>query len=133
MKMITLLFIAAATILTMSLSAQDRNRQFSAEDMAKRQTESLKKELNLTAEQETKVKEVYLKYAKKQEERMKARQGQNRQSMSEEERTKAREEMEKSNKERDTELKAVVTAEQYTKYEKWRDGQTNRRGQGRRP
>ena len=128
MKTFKLLLIIAFIGTTISLSAQNRgDRQFVPEDVAKRQTEALKKEISLTNEQEPKVKAIYLKYAKKQDESMKAGQGTDWQSMSDEDRTKRREEWQKTTEERDKEIKKVITAEQYKKYEKWRDEQNSRR------
>lgn len=94
-----------------------------AEEQAKRQTERLKKELTLTADQETKVKEVYLASATKMSEARKSGEASRETMMAK------RKEMQK---EEETKLKAILTADQFTKYQalqkKMEEERAQRRG-----
>jgi len=93
------------------------------EDMAKRQTEKLKETLKLSADQEKKVYDINLKYAKKRSEMFKAgMQGGDRDAM--------REKMTQMQTEESKEMKTVLTADQYTAYEKYLEEQRQKRMQG---
>ncbi len=76
------------------------------EEMVKRQTEEMVKELSLDAKQTEKVSEINKKYAEK----MRAVQ-----QSSKDDREGMREKMQKLRSEKETELKTVLTAEQFTK------------------
>ncbi|MBB4037048.1 Spy/CpxP family protein refolding chaperone [Dysgonomonas hofstadii] len=86
-----------------SIFAQQRQRA-TPEERAKRQTETLVKELSLTKEQETKVHEINLKYAQPKEN-------------ASTDRDKRREEMRKSMDERNAAIKELLTDEQKKKFE----------------
>ena len=100
-------------------------REFKPEEMATRMADGMKKELNLNDEQ---YKSVYNLYLKRGEE-MKARRdkGQQGQQVSREAR---REEMKKNQEAMNAELKKILTAEQYTKYEEMLKKQQQRQRQG---
>lgn len=133
MKKFRLIALAVVMTATVSLSAQNKGsgkQQFSAEGMATRQTEVLKKKVDLTADQETKVQAIYLKYAQQREEAMKTQQAAAVQTEnSSQEKSKRggkglgmdNESMEKMNEE----IKAVLTAEQQEKFESARKKQTS--------
>jgi len=107
-----LMMIAAVTLFTAAaVNAQDKERKTPAE-RAKMQTEQMTKSLELTPEQAEKVGLLNAKYAEKVETMRAERQAQ-------------REEMKEANKgdgkelhdARMTELKAILTPEQFTKME----------------
>ncbi|MEZ0484253.1 hypothetical protein [Fibrella aquatica] len=103
----------------------DRRERMAAstpEQRADRQTAQMKKQLSLTAEQETSVKAINLKYAEMAQKMMTA--DRNRDAMKQ-----ARDAMEG----KDGELKAVLSKEQYQQYEKQRDEQRSRMREGRGP
>jgi len=87
-----------------SIFAQQRQRS-TPEERAKRQTETLVKELSLTKEQEAKVLEINLKYAQPKED-------------ASTDRDKRREEMRKSMEERHNAIKEILTDEQKEKFDK---------------
>ena len=122
-----ILFAAVALIFSVSIFAQapqrGERREFKPEEMATRMADGMKKELNLNDEQ---YKSVYNLYLKRGEE-MKARRnkGQQGQQVNREAR---REEMKKSQEAMNAELKKILTAEQYTKYEEMLKKQRQRQG-----
>ena len=122
-----MLFAAVALIFSVSMFAQapqrGERREFKPEEMATRMADGMKKELNLNDEQ---YKSVYNLYLKRGEE-MKARRdkGQQGQQVNREAR---REEMKKSQEAMNAELKKILTAEQYTKYEEMLKKQRQRQG-----
>jgi len=112
-------FLCVAFFLVFSLSAQQAGRtnraNSSPEDRANRQTEAMVKQLDLTAEQGAKVKEINLSYAKKMAEA---------EVNTETRRGKMRE----LSNARETELQAVLTADQLNK---WQEIQKKRRDRTR--
>ena len=124
-----LFFTAVALMFSVSMFAQQpqrgERREFKPEEMATRMADGMKKELNLNDEQ---YKSVYNLYLKRGEE-MKARRdkGQQGQQVSREAR---REEMKKNQEAMNAELKKILTAEQYTKYEEMLKKQQQRQRQG---
>ena len=124
-----LLLAAVALMFSVSMFAQQpqrgERREFKPEEMATRMADGMKKELNLNDEQ---YKSVYNLYLKRGEE-MKARRdkGQQGQQVNREAR---REEMKKSQEAMNAELKKILTAEQYTKYEEMLKKQQQRQRQG---
>jgi len=124
-----LLLAAVALMFSVSMFAQQpqrgERREFKPEEMATRMADGMKKELNLNDEQ---YKSVYNLYLKRGEE-MKARRdkGQQGQQVSREAR---REEMKKNQEAMNAELKRILTAEQYTKYEEMLKKQQQRQRQG---
>lgn len=111
MKKIVLAAIALVFSASIFAQAPQRGerREFKPEEMAKHQTDRMKKELNLTDEQ---YKSVYALFIKQGEE-MKALHAKREQSQPE----TRREEMKKQREAMNAEMKKILTAEQYTKYE----------------
>ena len=122
-----LLLAAVALMFSVSMFAQQpqrgERREFKPEEMATRMADGMKKELNLNDEQ---YKSVYNLYLKRGEE-MKARRdkGQQGQQVN---RAARREEMKKSQEAMNAELKKILTAKQYTKYEEMLKKQRQRQG-----
>lgn len=92
-------------------------------ELAERQTNQMKESLDLTVEQLPKIEALNLQYAEKIGEARDAA-GDDRESM----RNAARELMKK----KDVELKKILTAEQWTKFEAERKERMQNRGGGRR-
>ena len=89
---------------TMAQDADDNNDKRTPEERAKHRTEVMTKDLDLTPDQVTKVSDINLRFARENAEAKK---------LTDE---KARKERSRGLKEkRDEELKAVLTADQYTK------------------
>jgi Spy/CpxP family protein refolding chaperone len=112
-KKINLVLLTGFLLISFNLFAQ-RGNMPSPEERAKRQVENLKTELTLTDEQIPKVEKIYLDANKKMSE-MRANSGGNREGM--------RDKMMAINKKRDEEMKKVLTAEQFTKYQKYLEEQ----------
>lgn len=111
---------------TTVLMAQNRSGQgnYDPVESAKRQTEVLKKELNLNKDQGEKVYELNLKAANKIDDMRKEMQNSgSREGM--------REKFGEIREEQDKEMKKVLTDDQYKKYQKYTEERRNsRRGQG---
>jgi len=108
-KLIALLF---AILLGFSLSAQVKGKETrSPEEMAQRQTEKMKLELQLTDAQVAQVQQINLKYAMASEQMRKA--GGTPEAMKEQRKTESHQ--------KDAELKSVLTPEQYAKLEQIRE------------
>jgi Spy/CpxP family protein refolding chaperone len=120
MIMRKLMLAAIAVVFVCSTALGQQRQRPSSDDIAKKQTEQMTKNLSLTDDQKAKVDAINLKYAKKQEEAFKS---------SKEDREAKREEMKKTRDAKDSELKAVLTADQYTKYQQIREEQKNKRGE----
>ena len=103
--------------------------QFSPEDMAKRQTEGIGEFVKFTEGQETKVYDLILKYAKKQQE---MRSGVSFRDMTDEQRAEMRTKREALQSEQDKEMKSILTEAQFTQYEDYRE-QMRQQMQQRRP
>lgn len=88
------------------------DRQFTPEDMAKRQTERLVESLSLNKAQETKVHDLNLKYAKKGQELRNQMRNANDQA-----RQELRKKMTAQQAEKDVEMKKILTADQWKRYE----------------
>lgn len=129
MTMKKILFAAIALIFSVNLFAQapqrGERREFKPEEMATRMADGMKKELSLNDEQ---YKSVYNLYLKRGEE-MKARRAKEQQGQ-QVDREARRAEMQKQQAALNAELKKILTAEQYTKYEEMQKKQQQRRGQG---
>ena len=121
-----IIFAAVALLFSVSMFAQGpQRREFKPEDMATRVTDGLKKALDLNEKQ---YKSVYKLYLKRSEE-MKARRD-NGQQDQQVDREARREEMKKNQEAMNAELKKILTAEQYTKYEEMLKKQQQRQRQG---
>ncbi|WP_297093776.1 hypothetical protein [uncultured Draconibacterium sp.] len=112
MKRLAFLLVVVLVGTTMAM-AQNRGgqRQFDPEEMAKRQTEQFKTDLELNDTQAEKMEKVLLASYKEM--------GTMRQEMSgEEDRTKMREKMTAMREDQQKEIKKILTEEQFAKYEK---------------
>jgi hypothetical protein len=96
-------------LISVSVNAQPPRGQYNPEDMAKRQTEQMKADLELSDEQVKTVGVINDKYSKKMGEAFQQSAG-NREQM--------RETMQKMRSEKNEELKEVLTAEQFDKHKK---------------
>lgn len=106
-----------------------QGRQFSPEDMATRQTEQMEEYVKMAKDVKQKVYDLNLKYAKKSQE---LRSGGNFMDMSDSQREKMRAQMNAQQQEKDTEMKKILSADQYKQYEKYRE-EARQRMQQRRP
>ncbi|WP_075591055.1 DUF4890 domain-containing protein [Labilibacter marinus] len=120
--------LAAFLVLSISVNAQGPQRGGTPEEMAKKQTEKMKKDLSLSEDQVTKVSAINLKYAKKIDEVRNNASG---------DRAAMRESMQPIRKARNAEMKKVLSEDQYkTMVEKDKEMMEKRRqggGQGRGP
>lgn len=91
-------------------------RQFTPEDMAKRQTEQLGEYIKFSKDLEKKVYDLNLKYAKKSQE---LRSGGSFRDMSDSQRQAMRQKMEAQQKEKDAEMKKMLSADEWKQYEKF--------------
>lgn len=103
--------------------------QFSPEDMAKRQVEGMAEYVKFTEGQEAKVYDLILKYGKKQQE---MRSGVSFRDMTDEQRQEMRAKRQEMQAEQDKEMKTILTEEQFTQYEAYRE-QMRQMMQQRRP
>lgn len=128
-----IIFAFVAFMMTTSMMAQQfgQRREFKPEDMATRQATELKDSCSLNEEQYTAVYNLYLEQSKQMQAAMQqGGQGQRQQF--------DREAMQKRQEEFNGKLKAILTEEQYARYEqmqknrmqRWNRGQQGR-GQGR--
>ena len=110
MKFFQITFLSTVIVLmgTINVSGQGRNKK-SPEEMAKQQTEWMKKELKLSAEQEHKIYNINLETVKKMRQ-MRERHSGNREAM--------QEEMKVTRRQKDKEMKEALTKEQYELYKK---------------
>lgn len=126
MKKLGLLLIVMLVISSVSM-AQNRGgmRNMNPEERAKQQTAQLKEVLGLNKEQEKKVYDLNIESGKKMQ---KMREEMGGGGFSDDMRQKMTQMREDQNKE----MKKILTAEQYTKYEKYLEERRSRRGQGGR-
>lgn len=121
MKKIGFLLIAILLGTTLSM-AQPGGQRMSPEERAKQQTAELKEALGLDKTQEKKVYDLNLETGKKMQ---KMREEMGGQGFSEE----MREKMRAIREDQNSAMKKILTAQQYTKYEKYLEEQRARRGQ----
>ena len=113
------LFLMIILFATVVANAQPGGRQFSPEDMAKRQTEQMGEYVKMPQDLQQKVYDLNLKYAKKSADMFQG--GGNFRDMSDADRQKMREKREALNKEKDTEMKKILSADQFKAYEKYQE------------
>jgi protein CpxP len=101
-----LMIIALLASMTVAAQAQEKDRK-TPQERAKLRTEHMTKELELSPEQQAKVEAINLKYADRVEAVRAEREA---------ERTAKREAAEAMHAAHDAEMKAVLTADQYTKW-----------------
>jgi Spy/CpxP family protein refolding chaperone len=112
----------AVIIMTLGVNAQDKTnasdktRSHDPEARAKKQTEMMKTELGLTADQVSKVESINLKYAQKGKEQREA----------------IHKQMKSLREEREKDMTAVLTKEQIEKYNKLKEEQKSKRMQERK-
>jgi len=117
-----LLFLMVTMFTTSVVFAQERQRERATpEERAKRQTETLTKELKLTDAQKEKILKINLKYAQPRT-----------QQDSNTDREKRREEFQKLQKERNDSIKTVLTDDQKKKFDKHLEDQQSRMRENRR-
>ena len=105
------LVLVLVSVFVINVSAQNPNRKsrMTEEDRAAKRTEMMTKQLDLTADQQAKIKEINLRHSQ---------QTTNQQRQVREERRQNRENMKSKMAARDAEIKQVLTPEQY---EKWQE------------
>lgn len=113
------LFLMIILFATVVVSAQPGGRQGTPEDMAKRQTEQMGEYVKMPQDLQKKVYDLNLKYAKKSAEMFQG--GGSFRDMSDADRQKMREKREAMNKEKDTEMKKILSADQFKAYEKYQE------------
>ena len=113
--------LVLVSLFVFSVSAQrpDKSSKTTPEDRATRQTEMMTKQLNLTADQQAKIKEINLKYSQQQV---------GQRSQAKEQMKQNRENMKTQMNARDAEIKQVLTPEQL---EKWQAKRNEMKQQGR--
>ncbi|GAF04443.1 DUF4890 domain-containing protein [Saccharicrinis fermentans] len=123
MKQLIFSLIAILAI-SFSVEAQrpQKGKMGTPEEMAQKQTERMKESLNLSDEQEAKVKSINLEFAEKQQELVNSSSG---------DRTAMRESMKTIREDKKAALKKVLTDEQYKKMETQEKETGERRGQRR--
>lgn len=117
-----LMFVLVGTTLSM---AQNRGgqRQLDPEEMAKKQTQTLKTELALNEDQAEKMEKVlFSSYKEMSELRQEMRQTENRSGM--------REQMTSLRAKQEKEIKKILSEEQFKKYKKMMEERRERRGEG---
>lgn len=108
MKLVKQFFLVCSMLLFVSsLSLAQGKKKMSPEKMAAKQTEQMKSDLSLSAEQEASVNPINLVFAKQRSEVRKKTAGDGE---------KMRSEMKRLNKEKSTALAKVLTEEQMAKY-----------------
>lgn len=121
MKKIGFLFIAL--IMGVMVGTAQNRQNSSPEEMAKQQTADIKEKCGLDKDQEKKVYDLNLKSGKEMVKMREQMQGGDRDSM--------REKMTKMRDEQNKEMKKILTAAQYTKYEKYQEERRAEMRQGR--
>ena len=115
-----LIFIILFAVLGTAAMYAQQGQRTTPEERAKTQTEALVKELSLTQEQTVKVDSINLRHAKLSQEIISNVSG-NREALQAMQRA-----MTENNAKQNAATKAVLTAEQITKYEKWLAEQPDR-------
>lgn len=122
MKKILLALVAMT--LTLGVYAQGpqrgERREFKPEEMATRQAQRIKEACNVSDKQYEQLYNLFIEQGKAMQKQMQAGEGQRM----------SREEMQKQFAEREKAIKAILTEEQWTAYEKMQQEQRQRRGGG---
>jgi Spy/CpxP family protein refolding chaperone len=122
MKKLGLLFVIVILGTTISMAQNNGGQRMNPEEMAKKQTAELKEVLGLDKLQEKNVAEINLNAAKEMAEMRKSREeGSDREAM--------REKMDAARKKTDTEMKKVLTEDQYEKYKTYLEEKRKERSQ----
>lgn len=122
MKKLGILFIAMLAVTTMSMAQGfGGGQQMSPEERAKQQTAQIKEAVGLNADQEKKVYDLNVEQGKQRSKMFENMQGGGDMQGMREKMTAMQDDMNKK-------MKAILTADQYTKYEKWLEDRRSRRG-----
>ncbi len=121
MKKIILSFFAVAIVATVSIAQGKAKPMKTQEERAERQVERMDKDLTLTAEQKTKIKEIMVKRDQAREDLI---------NKYPEKNDAFKEENRKLNYESDKEIKAVLTKEQIEKQKQLREEAKEKRNKG---
>ena len=113
------LVLVSLFIFSVSAQRPDRGPRMTPEERATRQTEMMTKQLDLTADQQVKIKEINLKFSQQMAAQRDQAGGDRQQNM---------EKMKAQMDARDAEIKQVLTPEQF---EKWQTKRNEMRQQGR--
>ncbi len=125
MKKLMFMFFAILFGTTISMAQYGGGQQrMNPEDMAKRQTAELKEKLGLDKAQEKKVYDLNLESGKKMAKMREGMQGGGG------DRDAMREKFTKEREDQNKEMKKILTADQYKKYEKYLEERRAQRGQG---
>ncbi len=122
MKRIGLLLAALILGTTAIMAQPGGQRNFDPEEMAKRQTAQLKEALDLNQDQEKKVYDLNLETGKEMRALREKNQGGGWEAM--------REDMTKIREGQDKKMKAILTDDQWVKYQKYQQERRERRRQG---
>ncbi len=122
MKKLGFLFVAIVLGTTLSMAQPQGPRNMNPEDMAKRQTEQIKEAVGLNSDQEKKVYDLSLEMSKKMRTMFQENQGGDREAM--------REKMTTLRGEQNKKMKEILTADQWSKYEKYLEDRRSRFGGG---
>lgn len=126
MKKLGFLFIMmlALTVTSMAQGFGGGGMQMDPEERAKRTTEQIKEAVGLNADQEKKVLDLNIEQGKKQSKMFEEMQGGGGDMEG------MREKMTAMREETSKKLKEILTAEQWTKYEKWQEERRSQFGGG---
>lgn len=114
-KIVILLFVSLFAVSGVFAQQRPKRERFKPEELAKRQTELLVKELGLSDEQKEKIYEINLKFAQPSE-----------QKAEKIDREKRREEFQKRHQEKTDSIKALLTDDQKVKFDKHQKDRQNR-------
>lgn len=116
--------MALLMLTVVSVIAQPRQREFSPEDISRRQTNQIKEAVGLDEKQEKQVYELNLEAVKKMREMREEMQGAGFEGM--------REKMYEIREEQNKKMKAILTEGQWDKYEKFQEERRARWNERRR-
>lgn len=122
-KIVMVLLVSLFTVSGVFAQQRPKKERLKPEDLAKRQTELLTKELGLTEEQKEKIYEINLKFAQPTEQEKADRA----------EREKRREEFKKRHQDKTESINALLTDDQKAKFEKHQKDRQNKKPRGNRP
>ena len=124
MKKLGILFIIMLVVSSVSMAQGFGGQQMDPEERAKQQTAQIKEAVGLNAEQEKKVLDLNIEQGKKQSKMFEEMQGGGGDMEG------MREKMTAMREETNKKMKEILTAEQWTKYEKWQEERRSRFGGG---
>ncbi|MFV8225020.1 hypothetical protein [Christiangramia aquimixticola] len=125
MKNLIVMMLMFFSLFGFSQEPAQKPTDLSKEETASLQAKRLAMQLDLTQEQELKLKELYLKRIEERKELMEERREARKEMM--EERKEQRQEMMEMNKQQKEELRSILSEEQYTQWEQLQDKRRNGR------